>query len=154
PWLALRAGDASTPFRAFAPAAVPMVQHAEGVLLATLATLPSPATPTPSNVAPAQRAQVKETFGKLPLTFEQNVGQTDESVQFFARGPGYGLYLTGTEAVMVLQQPTAGRTGAVRPLVPDAADDWMRHQGAGAPRAPEAPPAVVRLQLVGGNATP
>jgi hypothetical protein len=36
-----------------------------------------------------------------PLAFEENLGQVDPEVQFLSRGPGYQLFLTGTEAVMV-----------------------------------------------------
>jgi hypothetical protein len=50
------------------------------------------------------KGQIQQTYGKLPLSFEANVGQADPSVQFLAHGPGFGLYLTGTEAVMVLNQ--------------------------------------------------
>src|SRR6476661_4513380 len=48
-----------------------------------------------------------ETFGKLPMVFEPNQGQTDAQVQFLARGPGYGLFLTPSEAVMTLVPPTS-----------------------------------------------
>src|SRR2546422_798056 len=30
-----------------------------------------------------------ETYGKLPLSFEANVGQTDDKVKFLSRGRGY-----------------------------------------------------------------
>jgi hypothetical protein len=43
------------------------------------------------------------SYAKLPLSFEPNQGQTDESVKFLARGRGYGLFLTGDEAVLQLQ---------------------------------------------------
>jgi hypothetical protein len=33
--------------------------------------------------------QLLETYGKLPLSFEANQGQTDSQVQFIARGGGY-----------------------------------------------------------------
>jgi hypothetical protein len=51
---------------------------------------------SPSAVAPAQ---VVKAFGRLPLMFEPNVGQTDPQVKFVARGAGYGLFLTADEAV-------------------------------------------------------
>ena len=35
-------------------------------------------------------------------TFEPNVGQFDDSVQFVSRGRGYTLFLTDTEAVMTV----------------------------------------------------
>jgi len=41
-------------------------------------------------------------YGKLPLSFEANQGQTDSQVQFLSRGKGYTLFLTKTEAVMQL----------------------------------------------------
>ena len=39
-----------------------------------------------------------EAYGKLPLSFEINEGQTDGRVKFFSRGAGYNLFLTSTEA--------------------------------------------------------
>ncbi len=39
-------------------------------------------------------------FGKLPLAFERNQGQTDAKVKFLARTPGYTLFLTTGEAVL------------------------------------------------------
>src|SRR5204863_9349379 len=43
----------------------------------------------------------------LPLTFEVNQGQTDDRVDFLARGPGYNIFLTATEAVFALPQAPA-----------------------------------------------
>lgn len=61
--------------------------------------------------AQENRIQLDETYGKLPLSFEVNEGQTAEEVKFLSRGPGYTLFLTATETVMVLrklqQSPTA-----------------------------------------------
>ena len=45
------------------------------------------------------RPQVRNSYGKLPLSFETNRGQTDAQVKFIARGAGYTLFLTPTEAV-------------------------------------------------------
>jgi len=44
-----------------------------------------------------------QAFGRLPMSFEANQGQTDARVQFLARGDGYGLFVTPTEAVLSLQ---------------------------------------------------
>src|SRR6185369_8020784 len=41
----------------------------------------------------------------LPLNFELNQGQTHKRVKFIARSDGYVLFLTATEAVMVLDNP-------------------------------------------------
>jgi len=46
-------------------------------------------------------------YGKLPLSFESNLGQTDERVKFVARASGYMLFMTTEEAVF------AGRDGSV-----------------------------------------
>ena len=45
-------------------------------------------------------------YGKMPLLFEQNKGQTDKAVKFVSRGPGYTLYLTKTGTVFSLKVPT------------------------------------------------
>src|SRR4051812_21802963 len=55
---------------------------------------------------------VSNNFGQVPLSFEQNVGQSDAQVQFLSRGPGYGLFLTGTEAVLSLTQTATDRPAA------------------------------------------
>src|SRR5690242_19190166 len=47
------------------------------------------------------------TYGKLPLSFEPNQGQTDARVKFLARASGYTLFVTSDEAVF------AGRDGSV-----------------------------------------
>src|SRR5882762_643283 len=58
--------------------------------------------------AAATDARVSESYGKLPLQFEANRGQTHKDVRFLSRGPGYNLYLTANEAVLVLSKPNAG----------------------------------------------
>lgn len=50
----------------------------------------------------AAAAGLSESYGRLPLHFEENRGQVDPQVRFLARGPGYGLYLTAGEAVLAL----------------------------------------------------
>jgi hypothetical protein len=42
----------------------------------------------------------------LPLFFEPNQGQTAPQVKFLAHGAGYGLFLTGDEAVLQLRRPS------------------------------------------------
>ena len=53
----------------------------------------------------AVRARAVESYGKLPLSFEVNKGQTDSRVRFLSRGSGYSLFLTGEEAVLALRKP-------------------------------------------------
>jgi hypothetical protein len=51
--------------------------------------------------------RVIETYGRLPLSFERNDGQTNPEVKFLARGRGYTLFLTSDEAVLALKKPSA-----------------------------------------------
>ena len=55
------------------------------------------------SVAAGQKAAIVETYGKLPLAFEANQGQTDSQVKFLSRGAGYSLFLTPTEAALSLK---------------------------------------------------
>jgi len=52
-------------------------------------------------------AAAGNTYGKLPLSFEPNQGQTDARVKFLARASGYTLFVTAEEAVFT------GRDGSV-----------------------------------------
>jgi hypothetical protein len=62
--------------------------------------------------------RLAQNYGKLPLSFEANQGQTDPSVKFLSRGGGYTLFLTLDEAVLSLVKPPTrralmpGRAGA------------------------------------------
>ena len=51
--------------------------------------------------------RLAHNFGKLPLSFEINRGQTDSQVKFLSRGSGYALFLTSNEAVLALRKPSA-----------------------------------------------
>ncbi len=51
-----------------------------------------------------KRQTIAENYGNLPLHFEPNQGQTEESVKFFARGKGYGIFLQDKSATLVLQE--------------------------------------------------
>src|SRR5882672_8129542 len=59
---------------------------------------------SPSGV-PRFASEVRIGYGKLPLTFEPNLGQTNERVQFLARAAGYALFLASSEATFVLAEP-------------------------------------------------
>jgi hypothetical protein len=56
---------------------------------------------------PEGKVAVQEAYAKLPLHFEANRGQTDSRVKFQSRGSGYTLFLTPSEAVMVLRSAQA-----------------------------------------------
>jgi len=46
-------------------------------------------------------------YGQLPLRFEANRGQTDPQIHFLSRSPGHRLFLTSTEAVLVMTAPAS-----------------------------------------------
>ena len=50
-----------------------------------------------------------ENYLRLPLAFEANQGQTDAQVKFISQGSGYSLYLTPTEAVLILEKGRSKR---------------------------------------------
>ena len=56
-----------------------------------------------SQADPKTQAGVLDSYGKLPLSFEANHGQTDARVKFLSRTGGYSLFLTGDEAVLTLR---------------------------------------------------
>jgi beta-propeller repeat-containing protein len=64
--------------------------------------------------AAATPARVSEAYGKLPLHFEPNRGQAHDDVRFLSHGPGYSLYLTTGEAVLVLARAAPSMPVALR----------------------------------------
>ncbi|MBI4527113.1 MAG: hypothetical protein HY695_25230 [Deltaproteobacteria bacterium] len=62
--------------------------------------------------------QATQAYGKLPLSFEANHGQTDPHVRFLAHGSGYGLFLSPKEAVLVLEKNASQRANAALPVEP------------------------------------
>jgi len=63
----------------------------------------------------ATKANVQAAYLNLPLHFEANQGQTDPQVKFLSRGSGYTLFLTPSEAVLVLRQ--SGSDSALRMML-------------------------------------
>lgn len=66
---------------------------------------PRSALPQPA-LAQASRAQQIEAYANLPVSFEPNQGQADRAVRFLARGIGYSLFLTSTDAELILNRAT------------------------------------------------
>ena len=146
------------PFRWVAPLcatiglAAVMLYCASLWTLATRGTSEEPVLPTPSRTGNSQHGgmeslaalkpgiptknQVAEQYGKLPLSFEANRGQSDSRVKFLARGNGYALFLTPGEAVFTLSKisPEAGKKIGRR-------DQTEKNQNT----------AVLRMGLLGAN---
>ena len=100
------------------------------------------ATAAPLSFDTATRARVNATYGRLPLYFEANQGQTDPQVKFLARGGGQTLFLTPTEAVLVLTKANPPAQGPQRTLISPVA---ARRAGT---------QAVVRMAFVGASPQP
>ncbi len=82
------------------------------------ATAPvNPPKKTLKNIASAVRTRVLKNLSQQPMAFEQNLGQLEPRVRFLSRGRGYQVFLTDSEAVLVLQDRTStakGPRGIVR----------------------------------------
>ncbi len=95
----------------------------------------------------ASTAPSAPQFANLPLSFEQNVGQTSAEAQFIAHGKGYTLFLSSTEAVFEFQTVSypladigAEKKLGKRFLVERAMKSTITTE-------------VVRMKLLGANAT-
>lgn len=58
------------------------------------------------------RTRLIENYGKLPLRFEANEGQSGNQAKFISRGSGYALFLSDQEAVLGLQNKPNDRSRA------------------------------------------
>jgi hypothetical protein len=84
-------------------------------------------------------------YGKLPLAFEKNQGQTAPEVRYISHGKGYGLVLTSQEAVLLLRH---SNPSPASPLQPKAT---LRHSSL--TRQAEKV-SIVRMHLEGANSAP
>ncbi|HET9406602.1 MAG TPA: choice-of-anchor D domain-containing protein [Candidatus Sulfotelmatobacter sp.] len=102
---------------------------------------------SPPHANPEQHTslpQLAEEYGRLPLSFEANQGQTAPQVKFLTREPGYTLFLTGDEAVLALQMPSTGR----KQLTPTRASKNAIRRRVHS----QSPEAALRMKLVNANA--
>jgi hypothetical protein len=65
---------------------------------------------TPASSRPAKR-DLHSLTSRTPLLFEKNEGQTDARAALVARGDGYTVFVTPSEAVLKLQSHTPERRG-------------------------------------------
>ncbi|MCH7923694.1 MAG: SBBP repeat-containing protein, partial [Nitrospinae bacterium] len=129
-------------------ALVPGEASQDGTALAPTGSAPAAqalAKPAPAKVSQATKARVQEAYGKLPLHFEANQGQTDPQVKFLSRGRGYTLFLTPTEAVLALRKPQEKATALSR--------RGLRGKLRRAART-KRETTVLRMRLVGASPTP
>src|SRR5262245_4049446 len=110
-----------------------------GQAFAEPASASSPESTTTSASVVASSLSVKsralDLYGRLPLSFEANHGQTNDEVQFLSRSDGYSLFLTGGDALMVFHRADHRRRAVTRGMRRDEA-------------------SVLRMRLIGANANP
>ena len=97
----------------------------------------TPGTGVPEKRTVAVSARAAADYGRLPLVFVANAGQSDPRVRFLSRGPGYALFLTADEAVLKLNAGGADKGQA----------DVIRMRLAGA----QPPAAIVGEDIQGGT---
>lgn len=90
------------------------------------------------------RGGILAAYGKLPLSFEQNSGQTDPRVDFLAHGNGYTVFLTRDNATLLLRAQSAAdaASSSAKPLPTRDAESTNRLT------------TSVRLSLAGANPHP
>jgi hypothetical protein len=77
------------------------------VILAATMQLVMPLSAYSQQSAAPKHSVVEENYGKLPLSFELNQGQSNPQVKFQSRGSGYSLFLTDSSAVLALTKQDA-----------------------------------------------
>jgi hypothetical protein len=85
--------------------------------------------------AALNKDRIAAAYGRLPLAFEPNRGQTAAGVRYLAHGPGYGVFITADRTVLALAPRPAARGGR-------------------APRAGRGLGAALSFRAIGARANP
>ena len=72
------------------------------------------------------RPRLAQNYGRLPLSFELNKGQTDSQVKFLSRGRGYTMFLTQGEAVLALRAGNQKANGKGQKAKVEDRDLWRQ----------------------------
>lgn len=114
-------------------------------------TKTGPLPGTGSGAMADKQATANQDYANLPLSFEAAPAQPDGQPQFLARGKGYTLGLSATEAVLSLSRPQISSTNQTKTALPD-----LKALAATKPTpgATAQPPAIVRMKLDGANPAP
>ncbi len=97
----------------------------------------------PTTADEAHKSKTFDNYGKLPLTFEANHGQTDSRVDFIARTGDGTVFLTPTAAVFAKTTPEDDG------LLPT--QDWRSLRSPPLPSENSGAGVAVHMQLVGAN---
>ena len=77
----------------------------------------------------ASKVSASASYGRLPLSFEANRGQTNDQVKFLARGRDYALFLSATEAVRLSSSSRASaRLSSETAVAPSISPRAVRSQ--------------------------
>jgi len=141
----------------------PLLSASSSLLIACLCAFQSPSAIAAATAAstPAKAPRTVTNYGKLPLSFEANQGQTDPHVKFLSRGQGYSLFLTNSTAILSLSK---GNNALHNPSEALKGDGFSRRAGdakkngagrSGSSALTESPegtePETVRMSLFGSN---
>jgi hypothetical protein len=132
--------------------------------LKPLAANESASTVAPSIVAPGNASQprILSSYGKLPLSFEANQGQTDATVKFLSRTRDYSLFLTADETVLTLRAKSKKNSTQRLPAGIQGFVSGHRYSDAAISVKPDAPlgaalrteqAGVLRMKLRNANST-
>jgi hypothetical protein len=132
----------------------PLLAWALGLITLVVFCSTAAAINSPVKAEAASQARLVETYGKLPLSFEVNQGQTDKSARFISRGSGYGLFLTSTEAVLSLHKPKAAAPTQTGKLASPALSAAAKKPPANTVQSGSDETATLHMKLVGGNPNP
>jgi len=124
-------------------AAPPVLQAESSAHAANRVSAPLPALPGAHTMNRSSTARLEESYGKLPLSFEPNEGQTNGEVKFLTRGKGYRMFLTSEGAVLELRAP--GKENKPPEGVGEISPGERR------PNVESEQLAVLRMKLVGAN---
>ncbi len=98
---------------------------------------------TQTAIQDLKTSQIQTSYGKLPVSFEANQGQTDSQVNFLSRGRGYSLFLTPSSAVISLSRSK---------LNPDVNSERFIPGKKSLDKSPdERIQSVVNMKLIGAN---
>ena len=104
--------------------------------------------------AMAESIERMASYGRLPLAFESNQGQTNKQVQFLSHGLGYSLFLTPTEAVLSLQSNRPNRIATSKRTLPSGFHARVSSIKGEADGGRISTASVLRLKLAGSNPHP
>ncbi len=105
---------------------------------------------------PSSKAETSN-YGKLPMLFEKNQGQTDPSVKFFSNGSGYTVFLTSGQMVLSLRPSEVVNPDAFKPASSNSAVN-TKVPAQTKPVAPNSQPkpanTTMTFKLVGAKSNP